>query len=296
MKRFPHHQNSEADRPPFSLSRSAGYSFAEILIALSIVAVIATVVAVSFGTIVSGRTTNTRDENIPVSRLSDFYGITNVTISVGSAPDYGATAMAENMRNRLYEDLSTAAAVYCLGRGNSATARISDLPITSDGLRTVTNAAAFLALLTASGQGSGYSSFSGAATATNSSLFILNPSASTTNLPVRAIYETDLLPTTNPNGVYASVRRYSGTTLTDYYHVFYPADSGASQTFRPLAFHQPLTNNIPRPFWLVWWPDPSVPYLPPSPPGTLTGSRSDYTNMAEATSYFFVIPVFPSVQ
>ncbi len=294
MKRFPNRRNSRLVPKGSRYGGQKAYSFVEVLVALSIAAVITTVVAVSVGTIVTGTTVNTRDENVGVTRLFYYYGMTNTNISVGSAPDYGATAMAENMRNRLYEDLSTAVATYVLERDSSDSAlRITNIALTTDGLRTVTNSESFRILLNT--QAGGYSSFSGASTNVSSSLFILNASATTTNVPVRAIYETDFLTTTNPAGVYASVRRYQGTTLTDYYHVFYPAKTNASQTFRPLAFHQPLTNNIPRPFWLVWWPDPSVPYLPPAPTNS-TGSRLDYTNMAEATSYFFVVPVFPSLR
>jgi len=95
--------------------------------------------------------------------------------------------------------------------------------------------------------------------------------------------------------------------LTDYYHVFYP---GQANNFSPLAVFfskaslgssgTPAIDRYrqaaDRPFYFVWWPDPARKnlasgYAPESL--TNTNPRWDYSGMAGATSFFFVIPAFP---
>lgn len=269
----------------------AGFTYVELVVALSISAIVLTAAVMSYGTITGMSVVSIRNEiiRLPSAAQFNFYSLTNNNISVPRAPNYGTLAQAEALRERLYQDVSSAAAVFLLGRDGLNTERSQSNAISID-MRTNMTPAAFRALLPNAAE------FSATATnviqTTNSSLYVLNASTSTNQLSIRCIYETDFVPITSPAGIYASVRRYDGNTLTDYYHVFYPQ---TNNTFRPLGyvFNQASTNvTVQNPFSLVWWPDPSVPRLPVSI-GSGSSARTGYTNMANHTSFFFALPMFP---
>lgn len=269
----------------------AGFTYVELVVALSISAIVLTAAVMSYGTITGMSVVSIRNEiiRLPSAAQFNFYSLTNNNISVPRAPNYGTLAQAEALRERLYRDVSSAAAVFLLGRDGLNTERSQSNAISID-MRTNMTPAAFRALLPNSAE------FSATATnviqTTNSSLYVLNASTTNSQLSIRCIYETDFVPITSPPGIYASVRRYDGNTLTDYYHVFYPQ---TNNTFRPLGyvFNQVSTNvTVQNPFSLVWWPDPSVPRLPVSA-GSGSSARTGYTNMANHTSFFFALPMFP---
>ena len=166
-----------------------------------------------------------------------------------------------------------------------------------------------------SGHGLGVS-----AATTDGTIFILEPSASSDSLAVRAVYEIDLISaTTAVSGTYASVRRYGpdgngGDTLvlsSYYYDVFFPSTS-ATIAFNPLfvAFERQARNTTVegdsidrlkvaagRPFYFIWWPDPSMPGLKARSWVTYgsTDPRASYPAMGGRTAYFFVVPMMPAL-
>ncbi|MBE2205752.1 MAG: hypothetical protein IAE94_15580 [Chthoniobacterales bacterium] len=309
MPKSPQNPNSER-KPPKTFWR-AGFTFVEIVVAISIAAGVIMVSVLAYGTISrSGPARRQANVRLTVTNAINFYNSSNAVIAVSEAPSLASAAMAESMRERLVRDISTASAVCCLARNkpNIPGLRPTNiaLPTNFDIRGMVTPENFRTNLIDRSGEV--YVSYAGATTATNLSIYILGSSGYSTNVLVRAIYETDLVTVTNsPPGVYATIRRYVGPTMTDYYHVFYP---GQTNNFSPLAvfFEKESLGDTGtpsvdryrqaenRPFYLVWWPDPSRDNLASDyQPESLTNSspRFVYSGMAGATSLFFVIPAFP---
>lgn len=286
-----------------------GFTFVEILVALSVGALLLGAGIAAYSTIVVNGPQRAHSQNVEISSavFQNFYGADHASVTVGEAPDYGSGAMAESMRERFNADVSSAIAVFCLGRNgrSSGDMRPSTLAMAEDfNARTLDDPEAFRAFLDPGA--TVFAPFTGAMTSPNSSIYILARSSENAEVNVRAIYETDLLTTTNPPGVYASVRRYEGLTLTDYYHVFY---SGETSTFQPLAVffeRDALATGVAaddtfkkaanRPFYFFWWPDPTVGTLANlNAPETLDldEPRATYSHMSGKTSFFFVVPAFP---
>ena len=316
----PKGENSGSERGKTAnrkLKSSSGFTFVEVLVALVIGAAVIMVAVMAYGAIASNGPSR-RMDNVTLTNASSLYNMTNSLIAVSEAPSYAAVAMAESMRERLLRDIASASAVCCLGRNkpNPSGLRVPSLTNPTDfDVRGMVTPENFRTNLVEPLQNA-YVAYSGATTnSTNLSIYILGYSGNTTNVLVKAIYETDLVSlTNNPPGVYASVRRWSGTNnmvVTDYYHVFYP---GQANNFGPLAVFfdqaslQTGTNQIldryrkaaGRPFYFVWWPDPARKKLASSYSSeTLNNSTTNadtrfyYSGMAGATSFFFVIPVFP---
>lgn len=293
-----------------TLAIQAGFTFVELLVAICIGAAVITVAVLAYGTISRNghpqRQTNIR---LSVTNAINFYNSSNTLIAVSEAPSFSSAAMAESMRERLVRDISTASAVCCLARNNPNIPGLRPTNIalpTNFDVRGMVTPDNFRTNLIDKTQ-EVYVSYNGATTSTNLSIYILGSSGDSTNVLVKAIYETDLVTVSTPPGVYASVRRYSGTIMTDYYHVFYPDQTNS---FSPLAvfFEKSSlgisgTNSVDRyrkaddrPFYLVWWPDPARKNLASAyAPESLTNAspRFIYSGMAGATSFFFVIPAFP---
>jgi len=295
--------------------RASGFTYVEMLVAAAIAAATITVAVIAFQAIARSGMGQRADVDVqlPGGTLYNFYGLNGTTILTTTAPNFGATAtMAEGLRRKFYDDISSAEAVFCLGRNGPSTIRPTSIPIGTDtDARSLNSPETFRAFLAAADTTSAtvFTPYRGASAATNASVFVLAPSASTTNLAVRAVYEVDLVRCTSPVGTYASVRRYEGTNLTEYYHVFY---DGATNTFGPLtayferdALALEGDNTVDRykkaanrPFAFLWWPDPAIPHLS-GPPVTesisATEPRSGYIDMADRTSFFFVVPAFPAL-
>lgn len=287
----------------------SGFTFVELVVALGIGAAVIMVAILAYGAI--SRSGPSRYQvNVTLTNAAAYYNTTNSLIAVSEAPSFAAASMAESMREKLLGDISSASAVCCLARDkpNPSGLRVTNLALpTNFDVRSMVTPEDFRTHLIEK-MPNVYESYSGATTNSNLSIYILSYSGNSTTVNVKAIYETDLISLAgNTPGVYASVRRFVGTTMTDYYHVFYP---GQTNTFSPLAaFFEKAslgtsgTNSVDRyrqaekrPFYFVWWPDPSKKNLASDyPPETLINSdaRWDYSGMAGATSFFFVIPVFP---
>lgn len=305
-------QNKTASGTTSAFRSAGGFTFVEIIIAVAIGAAVITTGVLSYQAITaSGTRWGMRgDVQLPPGTISNLYGLTGNYVSSSFAPNFSMAAQAESMRERLQDDLASASAVYCLGRNGRSTFRPSSIAMGSGvDARLLSTPAMFQSYLAAldSSSVSGFTSYQGASTATNASLFLLKASDDTSAVYVSAIYEVDMIPSTNPVGIYASVRRYEGATCTDFYHIFY---EGETNTFQPLMVYferdaTGLTGDVAidrykqaanRPFYFMWWPDPAAPRLASLPLAeslTTSQPRAGYINMANRTSFFFVLPAFP---
>ena len=291
------------------------------LLAAAIGAALIAAAVIGFG-VVSGLSLRQGTVNVtlPGSTISDFYGSGSSFITIGSNPNYFQAAQARRMKDRLMSDVSAASAVFCLGRSELASPSIrpSELAVPADtDFRTNATPSTFRNFLVAAD--SGFASVfpeqqDGALLGTeNASIYVVgtlaNAAIVSNALTILATYEIDFVPTVDPSGgTVASVRRYSGTNNTvptDYYHAYYPEEGNGANGFRPVAsfFGRKAAGTnafavaVNQPFTFVWWPDPMVSRLSGGavPAGSDASARANYTNMAARTSFFFVLPAFPSL-
>jgi len=289
------------------------FTFVEILVAVAIFAVTITAGVIAYQSISSQAewAGGAIDVTLPSGISANYYGLTNNVISVNQAPSLAEVLRAESMRELLYEDLNASIAAFCLARNGLNSARPSSINVgVGFDPRTNMTPAAFRSLLGANG--ADFTDYTGAATnLINTSLFILEATTNAATTRIRAIYEADFSPAVSPVGTYASVRRYVQGTLTTFYHVFYPGTN--AQNFLPpvVYFDRSIrptsgTNDVDRylqaqnmPFYFLWWPDPSSRRFSQtiSTNNQPTGlqPRAGYWQMADRSSYFFVIPALPAL-
>jgi type II secretory pathway pseudopilin PulG len=300
-------------RPEQSLT---GFSLVEMLVAAGLGAAVIAAAVIGFAVISGASTRGGRtDVQLPGGTHSAMYGSAASYVTMWPNPSYAEAAKARLLRDKLLEDVSTATAVFCLGRNGTGGVRPSQITITSSAwndLRASATPAAFRQLLVdnnAAGADVFAENQTGPLSTANATIFILGGLTSQdfggNALRMVATYEVDFVATTNPSGVYASVRRYdpdNSSVPTDFYHVFYPGESNGSTGFRPLAVHFGRaavggTYNIApnHPFTFLWWPDPLVSRLDGTSVPSSSGAplRSAYANMAGRTSLFTVVPTFP---
>jgi prepilin-type N-terminal cleavage/methylation domain-containing protein len=303
----------------------SGFSLVELLVAAAVGALLISAAVVGFGVIAqSPLRQGAINVSLPNDEILNFYGTNLPSLTLGANPNYFQAAKARLMKERLLADVASSSAVFCLGRnkrGNSLT-RTNELVISNPyDFRNCGTPESFRQFLVSVDDD--YASFfpenqDGAPTeTTNLTIYAIGTLASILNysnrLTVLATYELDFIPTANPpGGVFASVRRYSGTNTsvpTDYYHVYYPGETNGIDGFRPLAAFfsradakpsgvtDPFAIATNHPFAFVWWPDPLVARLGAGlvPASNTDSARANYTNMAGRTSLFFVLPAFPSL-
>ena len=283
----------------------SAFTFVELVVALAVGACVVTVATLAYGTIFHNGLPSIQDQDvrIPMGTMESFYEVQTNAVSVSRAPNFTAAASAESMRSLLQDDIANASAVFCLGRSGLNTVHTNSLTISeTNDVRAWTGAANFRALLPNGGDFT--TNTSNAIRGGNLSIYVLSRMTnSSTTLIVRAIYDADMVSVTNtgngPAGVYASVRRYEGTTRTAFYHVFYTSDDyTVTNTFWPMAYYYPrgvvngVTNS--RPFYLVWLPDPAV-TMSLYGANTNSDACAAYTNMAGQSSFSFVVPAFPGL-
>jgi prepilin-type N-terminal cleavage/methylation domain-containing protein len=303
-----------------------GFTLVEIVVAMFIAAMLISVAVLAYSSMVSGPRSSPPDGsvNIGSAAMQNFYGISGTTLAeVPTAPSAAARAQAGQVRDKFYDDIRHACAVFCLGRNVVNTVRPSSIAVSSSFQgRAVDTPEAFRQVLALAYPDAGtiFQTYRGASTATDGTIFILEPSSSSDSLAVRAVYEIDLVSATAAvTGTYASVRRYGpdgngGDTLvlsSYYYDVFFPATS-ATIAFNPLfvAFERQARNTVVegdsvdrlkvaagRPFYFIWWPDPSMPELKARSWITYgsTDPRASYPAMGGRTAYFFVVPMMPAL-
>lgn len=271
-----------------------------------------------------------------LQRMQNFYGTNSSTQNVAMAPQYGALSQAEELREQFVADTLTATAVYCLQRQDINKWRPSVIAYNSALHDELDTPQKFLAHIVANaGAPAGlYDDYRnpGIGTLTdNASIFILGYSKYVGYLKVNAIYDIDVIRFTGsnePNGIYASVKRYAdslsavnASTLSYVggYEVFFPpsvpdpkkATDWSQDAFTPLfvtfersarlALRESTTierfkRAAERPFYFVWWPDPTARHLGPIA-NTLprTDPRQAYNHMGGRTNLMFTVPMFPAL-
>lgn len=305
-----------------------GFTLVEFLLALAIGAGVIAVAAIAYGTLTKsfGRSPSYETVQLTAGVLNAFYGddyfdAGDTDVGAYSAPSYGRATMAKVVRNKLYDDVGRATAVFCLAREDQTTdsQRPASIPINAeyDARKLDTPDAFRIYLVTELNDDMDgvFSPYRGVATAQNLSIFVLGLSdpdpddAAVLNIRT-IIYELDFVAATSPSGTYASVRRYQGGVCTDFYDVFYPASAGTVE-FLPVTASFERSARLAtdgdtddlfkvaenRPFSMVWWPDPAAETLKAESSVTFDTSqpRSKYEAMTGRTSFFMVLPLFPAL-
>lgn len=311
--------NEYRRRPLRKSSRRGAFTFVELVVAIGIAAAVITTAALVYGTVSrsNSRLGTYGKVTLPTGTITALYPNRSGTDwQTYFAPNYGRMAMAEQLRQSLYEDVAHATAVFCLARSGRSSIRPTTITISSSvDARQYDTAEAFRLLLAAAIPASAttFTSYRGSGgSANNLSIFILGQSSSATSLTVRAIYELDFVAATSPSGTLASVRRFEGTTYTDYYDIFYPASTLPTAFAPTVVQFERDTRTVSaegssidlfkvaahRPFCFVWWPDPAMSTLEGGSTYTTYGSgdpRSAYAGMSDRTSFFMVLPLFPAL-
>ena len=295
----------------------AGFTAAELLAATVVCAIFFTAAALVYQTVTANqrRLTSLVEVEIGAAANNNYYGVAEDFIVVYSTPNFGRLAMSEELREIFWEDVGRSTGVYCLSRNVMNTARPVEITYPTSGtLPSLDTAESFRALLEATVPGAGgtFLETRNVPTGQNASIFITSAGTDNDKLVVGAIYEIDLLPTTNPVGTYVSVRRYVGYELTHYYDVFYEPGDGTT-AFAPIFVNFERRSRLGyvegdaidrfkvgagKPFTLLWWPDPTSPYLESTPLGSAPDAsdpREAYYQMAGRTAYFFAFPQFPAL-
>lgn len=305
------------------LHKTCGWTFVEMLVAISLSAVFMGAAALVFSAITtnSKRLTTVMDLNIGSANKANFYSQSGDTVRVYQAPNYGKAAYVQDFRDLLLEDASYSSSIYCLPRSVLNTVRPEFLTYGAGVVGSSTNRprldtpeAFRLFLATAEPTSKAiYDSPIRNVPATakpNTSIYFLAPETDPGYIRVRAVYEIDFVTPTNLTGTYVSVRRYKNGALTHYYDIYYAA--GAGDAFQPgfVAFERKgrLAVNegsaIDRfkasngsPFYLIWLPDPAInPYNLPAWTAVdpATSPRAAYEKMTGKTSFLIALPLFPS--
>ncbi|CAN5331840.1 hypothetical protein BH23VER1_BH23VER1_06320 [soil metagenome] len=309
--------------------RGAAFTLVETLVAASMAAAFMTAAVLAYSAFatndLNGRAVG--DVTVGSETLENLFGadapagddgeIMGVREQIPWAPNYAKSAELGVLRDIFFEDVRNASAVFCLAREGANTATFGALlPLLSTvDARTLDTPAAFADYIETQAPGV-FTGFRGVppAAARNGTIFVFRPSSIANTVALRSVFDIDFVTTTEPAGTYVAIRRYEGGSLTYPYEIFYPAGSG-TQGFGPLfvAFerrarlanaetaYDRFKKAAGRPFYFVWWPDPTERHLEPFPSGsapTYTAGvdpRHDYLGMTARTAYFFVVPMFPAL-
>ncbi len=307
-----------------SAAVTRGWTFVEMLVAISLSAVFMGAAALVYASISTHSKRLARVVTVTVGEeiCQAFYEQEGATIGAYAAPNYGRAALAQDFRDRLIEEAAGASVIHCLPRSRPNTVRPQFLPYAAGEpgstqrpprldspedfrrylIQAEPAAAAIYDLPIRNVP---------AATHPNSSLFLLAPSEEPGHLRVLAVYEIDFLSTSQPLGTYASVRRYQNGSLSHYYDVFYPGDSSAWPLPSFVAFEHRSRRAVLEgtaidrfkvaesvPFYFLWLPDPavdlqSVTLPPPSAPAH--SPLAAYEAQGARSSLGLVLPVFPEL-
>jgi prepilin-type N-terminal cleavage/methylation domain-containing protein len=243
--------------PRFQVRNRHGFTMAELLMTLSIGALVIGAAAVSFGTFTRAqpRAGNTVTVQLDSARMAAYYGLAQPTVEASVAPNYGSMARAELLRERFIEDTLSGTAVYCLSRNRANTYHPHQIPYDPAVDTTILDrSTAFFGHLVLKSATTGVSSTSFQITSRNhsplpvpatstgttadtytygASIFVIGYSADPAALAVTAVYDIDIDKVASPPGFYASVKRWAsssttGPRLTDFYDVYYPPSAPAT--------------------------------------------------------------------
>ena len=316
-------------------SSRQGFSLLELLIVASLCAIVFTTGSLAYRAVAQNQRRATTFQTVTLTSAvagNFFPDTTSDTIDSYTAPNYGRATAANLMRNLFHEDAASSSAVFALPRtGNINEIRERTLTIGARQPADYDTPAKFLVLLnsltTTSSRAIVFNSYRGAPAdsittgtvtnyQTNGTVFVLQPSGSTSEIWVRAVYEIDYVAfADSSNGnmpcVHASVRRYVNSILTNFYDVIYPQSTLAEVGVPFVHFERAVRSNLVessvtkwkaagnQPFYLMWWPDPAMPRLKGTAVfgGTPTYASStvqaDYAKHEGQTSFTFVVPQFP---
>ncbi len=327
------------------LQTEPGFTAMELLTVLALGAVILGSIVVGYGTVVRMRTGVSALVTVELgaSRAAAFAytGSSGTSRNVVTAPSYGMMAQAEKLRETFLSDTLGATAVFCLPRDGVNTYKphtISYNPVQHGELDTPQKFREHLYQILGRPVTFPYRDYrnplntSSSVPSENATIFVLGFSRVENKLKVLALYDIDVVRytgSTEPQGFYASVKRYSDNPLgTTYslafsggYEVFYPPslpspdrnrpEQWASDGFTPLfvtferatrlAWVESTTIDrfkkaAERPFYFIWWPDPGARHLARST-STLPARdpRQAYNHMGGITSFMFTVPMFPTL-
>ena len=298
-----------------------GFSLVELVVASSLTVAFFGAVALTYRSVSvhQKRLAKFGSVLIGTNEALNFYDIAGDSKDVYWAPNYGTGIRADRMKEQFLEDLQHSSAVYCLPRVLVNSTRPSVIPIsTSEIGADLDTPESFRQLLAVEfpASASVFKAYRGVPTATekNASIFVLHPSGAEDELWVWAVYEIDFVDVTNPEaGTFASVRRYVNGTLTHFYDILYPLGDNTPQFGPPMALFERRARLIysegstidrfkkaaDSPFYFLWWPDPAMPILEAGPQAAtylVSDPRAAYALHEGQTGYFFVVPMFPSMQ
>ncbi len=311
-----------------------GFTSAELLLVLALGGMVIGGAVVSFGTLVRNQPRVSAVVEVELgTRLNTWYGLPLATTkkTVTSAPNYGAVALAEKLREQLNNDVISATAVFCLTRDAANPYHPTTIPYNPATDEILDTGVKFRDHLNAKGL-TANSLFGSdrffSSSKSNATIFILGFSKTPNELSVIATYDIDVVKVLKPDGFYASVRRYIGPPVVNVsepqgYDIFYPPyatlynsttwanANGTTDGFTPLfvAFERTArlamtegTSNdkfkkaAERPFYFVWWPDPGARDLRKQPNSyPTTDPRAAYNHQGGRTSFMFTVPMFPSL-
>lgn len=301
---------------------TGGFSLVEILVASSMAVVVLGTASLLYQTISMNQRRMSEFGPVAVgaNQVANYYDgeATGTTVDTYIAPHYGRSARAEILREKFWDDVRHANAVFCLARNGLNNIRPDFITIpTGFDMRDVDTPELFRLFLESAIPSSigVFQNSRGAPDYPNSTIFVLQPSEYTEFLTVRAVYEIDVQTITNganTEGHYALVRRYAFGTRTHYYDVYYHADNGGVGSFQPVFASLERRERLSvsessydlfkvardMPFYLIWWPDPGVPNLlgeNVANSASISSPLSVYGDMAGKTSFLFTVPVFPAL-
>ena len=204
-------------------SSEGGFSTLELLMVLALGAVVLSGVMVTYGTLMAGRTNinETVDIVLPASLMVNFYGVGSSGVrTVPMAPNYGALARAEKLRDEFHRDVIGANSVFCLYRKASQIAnpiRYNWFPYVAATDGQIDSPRAFYDFLVRKYpvaasvfEVPANPGASNAVPAPHATIFLTGFSSNPGVVGIVATYEVDVIrmAAARPWGFYASVRRY----------------------------------------------------------------------------------------
>ena len=250
------------------------------------------------------------------------------------APSISLSRDMEILRSELVEDISHAAAVFCVGRNSNDSYRNVEIPYPfQNDARQLAEPGEFEAVLNAAYGTDIFEDYRGAAPVipavgtdpspmTNYSIYVIGSQTSSSGnnpnvLRVNALYEVDFVPIADPAGTYVYIKQLvqqgNDPVLsigTDAIEVFYPQGDGVQNFYPPFVQFERVDRDKTlepgaddfkvaenKPFYFLWFPDPAAPLLEAAnlEAAARAGVRSEYESVSSITPYFFVVPMFPAL-
>ncbi|MEM6910380.1 MAG: prepilin-type N-terminal cleavage/methylation domain-containing protein [Verrucomicrobiota bacterium] len=303
-----------------------GFTLVELLVALVTAAAFFTAAALIFQSVSQGQHRLTSFGEITIGQVfeTNFYGneTADGVINAYWAPNYGRSALVEQLRDQLHLDLQSASGVYGLTRSGVNSLRpqsVSLGSVLSPAQIATPNAFRDLLAIDDSSAYTIFGTFDGfpgtknqQGENQNATFFLTTPGDSMGAVDLLAVYEIDLVEAATPVGLYASVRRYAYDDadveqLTHYYDIFY--EGATRDDMGPIFVHienenrdnglaAEETNRFRQAkgasYYIIWFPDPVIPVTDVIVPSTSSNDpNSSYAAQGVRTAHMQVVPMFP---